>query len=95
MPLAAEEKEEYRLLSMSSSGLSCFRFLFVVERCMEEASVRAARWIVEQSCQLCKLDWLEQRVHVRRRERRAVKHAATRRGADDLAQLQGERAVRI
>jgi hypothetical protein len=47
MPLAAEEKEEYRLLSMSSSGLSCFRFLFVVERCMEEASVRAARWIVE------------------------------------------------
>jgi hypothetical protein len=49
MPLAAEEKEEYRLLSMSSSGLSCFRFLFVVERCMEEASVRAARWIVEQT----------------------------------------------
>jgi hypothetical protein len=93
MPLAAEEKEEYRLLSMSSSGLSCFRFLFVVERCMEEASVRAARWIVEQSC----ASWTgwEQRVHVRRRERRAVKHAATRRGADDLAQLQGERAVRI
>jgi hypothetical protein len=50
MPLAAEEKEEYRLRSMSSRGLSCLRF-FVLARCI--AATRLAPETVEGGALVC------------------------------------------